>query len=98
MKVSIVPLVIMKNTVFFFISSKSDKNSSQHSGLMETIRSSGEFRIHNLVTVCADCRRNGVAGDCMHAPRPPWKDVGQQMRKAAILMQGDERVSSVYLS
>lgn len=65
---------------------------------METIRSSGEFRIHNLVTVCADCRRNGVAGDCMHAPRPPWKDAGQQMRKAAVLMQGDEKVYNLSLS
>ncbi len=97
MKVSIVPLVIMKDTVFFFISSKSDKNSNQHSGLMSTIRASGEFRIHNLVTVCADCRRNGVAGDCMHAERPPWKDGGQQMRKVGILMQGDAVVSSVYI-
>lgn len=91
MKVSICPLVQMKNNIFFFISSKSEKGSAQSCGLMETIRASGEFRIHQVVTVCADCRKNGVAWNCMHAPRPPWKVVGQQLRKAAILMQGDER-------
>lgn len=90
MKVAICPLVQMKGTVFFFISSKADKGNSQHSGLMETIRASGEFRIHNVVTVCADCRRSGVLWGCMHAPRPPWKSMGQQMRKVRILMQGDE--------
>jgi hypothetical protein len=89
MKVAICPLVQMRNTVFFFISSKADNNSAQHSGLMNTIRASGVFRIHNVVTVCADCRRSGVIWGCMHAPRPPWKAQAQQMNKVSILMQDE---------
>lgn len=97
MKEAIVPLVIMENSIFFFISSKPKGASSQHCGLMQTIRASGEFRIHEVVTVCADCRRNGVAMNCMHGSTPPWKSQGQQMRKAQILMQGDKRTFALEL-
>lgn len=78
----------MDNTVFFFISSKSDNNPG-HSGLMEVVRASGLFRIHNLVTICAECRRNGVITACLHAPKPAWQDFGTQSEKAKVLMLGD---------
>lgn len=94
MKVSIVPVAMMKNSLFWFISSKSPGESAQHAGLMKTIQKSGEFRIHNIVTVCAECRRNGVIGDCMHSPRPAWKSTGGQSRKVQILMMGDEATAA----
>lgn len=90
-------MVVMEGNVFFFISSRPKGPSSQHCGLMETIRASGEFRIHEVVTVCADCRRNGVAMNCMHGAQPPWKSGGQQLRKAMILMQGDKRTFALEL-
>lgn len=88
---AIVPLVMMVGTVLLFISSKPKGSTTQHCALMETIRESGQFRIHEVETVCADCRQNGVLMNCMHGAMPPWKAQGLQMKRAMILMQGDKR-------
>lgn len=78
--VAILPPVMREGAALWCISSKGDK-SERFCSITDVVREMGIVDVHTVTPVCADCRRNGISTNCIHAENPPWLAVGPHADK-----------------